>query len=337
MNPLQSPFWADGPVRVVVTGCAGFIGSTLCDRLLQAGHEVLGIDCFSDYYDPALKRENLASAMDHSSFRLIEGDLNRLRLEELVEDRQVVFHLAAQAGVRASWGQEFEIYLQSNIAATQRLLEAVKDLPRGEKGLRRVVYSSSSSVYGNQSDYPVPEDVDKHPFSPYGVTKLAAEHLGELYAANYGLPVSSLRYFTVYGPRQRPDMAFRKFLEAARQNQPWVIYGDGRQSRDFTYVDDAVDANLLAAADSSPYGAYNIGGGARIDLLSALRLLEAKIIEHGIASSVELVHAPAVKGDVRHTGAKVDRAQRVLGFAARVPLEEGLDRMVRWMVERISG
>ena len=336
MNPLELPFWAERPLRVLVTGCAGFIGSTLCDRLLEAGHEVVGIDCFSDYYDPALKRENLRGALAHPSFRLVEGDLNELELTERVADRQVVFHLAAQAGVRASWGQEFGVYLQANIAATQLLLEALKDLPRGGEGFRRLVYSSSSSVYGDQPHYPVTEDVDKHPFSPYGVTKLAAEHLCELYAANWGLPASSLRYFTVYGPRQRPDMAFRKFMEAAARGEVWRIYGDGRQSRDFTYVDDAVDANLLAAADASSYGAYNIGGGERIDLLSALRILREKVIEHGIAPSVTMVHEDPVKGDVRHTGADPSRARERLGFSASIPLREGLDRMARWMAARIA-
>ena len=331
----SSSFWSSGPLRVLVTGCAGFIGSTLCDRLLEMGHEVSGIDCFSDYYDPSAKRENLSGALAHPSFHLVEEDLNETDLPALVEDRHVVFHLAAQAGVRASWGSEFEVYLQANIRATQRLLEALKDLPRGGKGLRRLVYSSSSSVYGDQPRYPVPEEADKHPFSPYGVTKLAAEHLCELYSANYGLPCSSLRYFTVYGPRQRPDMAFRKFLEAAMRGEPWVIYGDGKQSRDFTYVQDAVTANLLAAADSSLYGAYNIGGGVRVDLLSVLELLKKKAIEHGIADSVRMEFAPSVKGDVRHTGADVTRARQVLGFSATTHLEDGLEAMAKWVAKRM--
>jgi len=257
-----------------------------------------------------------------------------LDLEPLLADREIVFHFAAQAGVRASWGSEFDVYLESNIQATQRLLEALLAVKRAGAPLRRLVYSSSSSVYGNQEHYPVREDFDKHPFSPYGVSKLAAEHLCELYASNHGLPVSSLRYFTVYGPRQRPDMAFRKFLEAARRGEPWVVYGDGEQSRDFTYVDDVVRANLLAALDPTPYGAYNIGGGSRVVLKDALALLREKALAHGLAQEIQIEHAGSVHGDVRHTGADGSRAASVLGFRVEVPLDEGLDRMAHWMSTR---
>lgn len=327
-------FWTGSPRRVLVTGCAGFLGSTLCDRLLQLGHSVRGIDVFSDYYDPRLKRENLRSALTHPQFELLEADLNELELSPLVADREVVFHFAAQAGVRASWGSEFNIYLEANIQATQRLLEALLEVMRSGGELRRLVYSSSSSVYGNQPKYPVSEDMDKHPFSPYGVSKLAAEHLCELYASNHGLPASSLRYFTVYGPRQRPDMAFRKFLEAAQRGKPWVIYGDGEQSRDFTYVDDVIRANLLAALDPTPYGAYNIGGGSRVTLKEVLALLREKALTHGLADEVRLEHVDPVHGDVRHTAADGSRAAETLGFRAEVPLDEGLDRMAHWMSTR---
>lgn len=327
-------FWTRSPRRVLITGCAGFLGSTLSDHLLQLGHEVRGVDLFSDYYDPALKRENLRSALTHSSFELLEADVNALELEPLLADREVVFHFAAQAGVRASWGSEFSIYLEANIHATQRILEALVGLQKRDGGLRRMVYSSSSSVYGNQPHYPVREDADKHPFSPYGVSKLAAEHLCELYASNYGLPISSLRYFTVYGPRQRPDMAFRKFLEAARHGDPWIIYGDGQQTRDFTYVDDVVRANLLAAEDPTPYGAYNIGGGARVALSEALALLREKALAHGLAREVQIQHVESVRGDVRDTGADGARAAEILGFRAEVPLDEGLDRMTHWVSTR---
>ena len=222
---------------------------------------------------PQLKRANLAGALGHDRFRFVEGDLNDLDLDALLADREVCFHFAAQAGVRASWGAEFDIYLQSNIRATQRLLEAALRLRRGGAPFARLVYSSSSSVYGNQKTYPVAEDAPKRPFSPYGVSKLAAEQLCVLYADNFGVPSSSLRYFTVYGPRQRPDMAFRKFLEAARHGEPWRIYGDGSQTRDFTFVADAVRANLLAADDPNLCGVYNIGGGSRIVLARCARVV----------------------------------------------------------------
>jgi len=332
-DPLA--YWAT-PRRVLVTGCAGFLGSSLVDTLLEQGHQVLGIDSFSDYYDPALKRENLRSALQANNFQLMEGDLNELDLAELVREKDVVFHLAAQAGVRASWGSEFDLYLRANVRATQLLLEALIASMRKGGSSRRLVYSSSSSVYGNQEHYPVKENVDKHPFSPYGVTKLAAENLCELYATNYGLPCSSLRYFTVYGPRQRPDMAFRKFLQASERGEPWVIYGDGQQSRDFTYVEDVVRANLLAGAEERPYAAYNIGGGTRQDLLSVLEILAEKVQEHGISDRVKIEHAAPVKGDVRHTGADGVRARDQLKFSARIPLEEGLERMVGWYAQRVK-
>lgn len=326
--------WSGTRRRVLVTGCAGFLGSTLTDVLLSAGHDVVGVDAFTDYYDPALKRRNLRSAVGSPNFELVEGDLNALDLDALVADREFVFHLAAQAGVRASWGREFDVYLDANLRATQRLLEALVRVRDAGGPFVRLVYSSSSSVYGNQPVYPVREDVDKRPYSPYGVTKLAAEQLCVLYADNLGLPSSSLRYFTVYGPRQRPDMAFRKFLEAARRNQPWIVYGDGSQTRDFTYVADAVRANLLAADDPSPCGVYNIGGGARIALLDALRLLRDRALAHGVADTIEIRHVERVHGDVMHTYADGERARRALGFEARVGLAEGLDREAEWVARR---
>ncbi len=328
--------WRGASRRVLVTGCAGFLGSTLSDSLLAAGHDLVGVDVFSDYYDPELKRENIAGAADHENFRLVEGDLNELDLGELLEDREVCFHFAAQAGVRASWGAEFDIYLQSNIRATQRLLEAILKLRRDGAPFARLVYSSSSSVYGNQASYPVAEDAPKRPFSPYGVSKLAAEQLCVLYADNFGVPSSSLRYFTVYGPRQRPDMAFRKFLEAARKGEPWRVYGDGSQTRDFTFVTDAVRANLLAADDPTLCGVYNIGGGSRISLLDALEILREKVIAHGIAKDVEIVHEARVEGDVVHTWADGSRAETTIGFVANVDLAAGLDLEAAWVASRGS-
>lgn len=328
------PGWADSPRRVLVTGCAGFLGSSLSEVLVGAGHDVVGVDLFSDYYDPALKRENLAALADAPGFRLIEADLNDLDLVETLADREVCFHLAAQAGVRASWGRDFDVYLSANIRATQRMLESIRILREEGAPFRRLVYSSSSSVYGNQDHYPVGEDVPKRPFSPYGVTKLAAEQLCVLYAENHGVPSSSLRYFTVYGPRQRPDMAFRKFLEAARRGDPWRIYGDGQQSRDFTFVSDAVRANLLAADDRAPCGVYNVCGGSRIVLQEALEILREKAIGHGLCEEIRIEYGERAKGDVRHTGGDGERIRAALGFETRVGLEEGLEQEVRWVAER---
>ena len=328
--------WQQGSRKVLVTGCAGFLGSTLCDVLLLAGHDVTGIDVLSDYYDPGLKRRNLESALGQPGFRFVEADLNEVDLSGLLADRETCFHFAAQAGVRASWGSEFDVYLNSNIRATQRLLEAVLSLRKDGAPFQRLVYSSSSSVYGNQDSYPVHEDVMKRPFSPYGVSKLAAEQLCALYADNFGVPSSSLRYFTVYGPRQRPDMAFRKFLDAARAGDPWRVYGDGSQTRDFTFVSDAVRANLLAADDSNLCGVYNIGGGSRIALRDALDILREKVIAHGISDEVTIVHEPRVEGDVLHTFADGSRAEEQIGFRAEVGLATGLEQEVVWVASEGS-
>jgi nucleoside-diphosphate-sugar epimerase len=335
MTEVQLPArWRGTVRRVMVTGCAGFLGSSLVDALLEAGHDVLGVDAFTSYYDPAVKRLNLEQAVRQPRFRLVEGDLNDLDLPALLRDREVCFHLAAQAGVRSSWGREFDVYVDCNIRATQRLLEAALQVRAAGGALSRIVYSSSSSVYGNQDHYPVAEDVDKRPFSPYGVTKLAAEQLCALYAANYGVPSTSLRYFTVYGPRQRPDMAFHRFLEAARLGQPWVVFGDGHQTRDFTFVADAVRANLLAADERAPYGVYNIGGGSRVDLLAALEVLRDRAVAHGLARTIRIEHTDRVHGDVTHTFADVARAAQGLEFRAQVALEAGLDRQARWFAQR---
>jgi len=235
----------DAPV--VVTGCAGFIGSTLTEALLAMGCAVTGVDCLTDYYDVSLKRENMAGFLEDDRFTFVEADLQELDAVGLLQGKVACFHLAAQAGVRASWGDYFQEYLGRNVMATQRLLEAcLHESVRNT--LVRFVYSSSSSVYGNQPSLPVTEQALPQPRSPYGVTKMAAEHLCVLYAMNFGVPTSSLRYFTVYGPRQRPDMAFRKFIEAALDGRAFEVYGDGSQTRDFTYVADAVRSNLLAVA-----------------------------------------------------------------------------------------
>src|SRR5439155_13986765 len=260
---------AEAGVKVVVTGAAGFIGSHLVDRLLGEGHEVTGVDAFVDFYPRAAKEENLRAAREHRRFRLVEGRVQDIPLDDLLEGAGQVYHLAAQAGVVSSWGRHFEIYTDHNVLATQRLLEAAV-----EAGVPRLVYASSSSVYGDNRELPLREDAVCRPLSPYGVTKLAAENLACLYERNHGLPVVSLRYFTVYGPRQRPDMAFHRFLSAARDGTPSRLFGDGKQTRDFTYVDDIVTATRRAGDSGRPGCVYNVGGGERLALEDVLRTIE---------------------------------------------------------------
>jgi len=322
--------------RVVVTGCAGFIGSHLGEALLALGCEVVGVDSLTDYYDPWQKRANLAGCLAHARFTFQERDLNDVDCAELLRGARVVFHLAAQAGVRASWGEEFTRYLDWNVLATQRLLEACRR-PQVARDLARLVYSSSSSVYGDQPRYPVSEDDLPLPRSPYGVSKLAAEHLCVLYGASYGVPTSSLRYFTVYGPRQRPDMAFRKFLEAGLDGQPFAVYGDGRQTRDFTFVADAVRANLLAAAAPGTSEVFNIGGGARVSLREALDMLTAELAQRLPRCDPQVVYEQTARGDVRHTYADRSRAEARIGYAPTVPLADGLAAEAAWAIARRYG
>src|SRR6202022_3840475 len=234
-------------MRCLVTGAAGFVGSSLCDALLGQGYEVIGLDCFLDYYPRFIKERNLSAARDFERFTFAEANLLEADLPALLQDAEIVFHLAAQPGVRASWGKTFDRYSDNNVLATQRLLEAsLATRPR------RVVFASSSSVYGNPDRLPVKESDQTRPVSPYGVTKLAAEHLCHLYYTNFQVPVVSLRYFTVYGPRQRPDMAFHKFIRGGLLRQPIEIHGDGNQTRDFTYVDDVVKVTRDAAEAGEP-------------------------------------------------------------------------------------
>jgi len=308
-------------VKVVVTGAAGFIGSHLASSLLEAGHEVLGIDCFTDYYPRATKEANLAPLRDHARFRLIEDRLQDVPLRRHLDGAEHVFHLAAQAGVRASWGREFAHYTEHNVLATQRLLEAAL-----EAGRPRIVYASSSSVYGDAKVLPLREDGPCRPVSPYGVTKLAAEHLALLYHRNHGLPTVSLRFFTVYGPRQRPDMAFHRFLKAARDGQGVTVYGDGTQTRDFTYVDDIVSAVRAAALSGRPGSVYNVGGGERVALNEVLTLVESVT-----GRRLQIQRQEPQMGDMKDTFADTSAAARDLDFRSTVSLAEGLGREWRWI------
>ena len=301
----------------LVTGAAGFIGAHLVRCLLVAGHRVTGIDSFTDYYDPKIKWNNIADLLQHPQFDLMEDDLIEA-LESLPQEVNWVFHQAAQAGVRASWGQEFEIYTRQNILATQRLLEWAR-INKPE----RFVYASSSSVYGAVEKLPMHEDDSLKPLSPYGVTKLAAENLCTLYYKNFGVPTVSLRYFTVYGPGQRPDMAFSRFLKAILAEGELVIYGSGEQTRDFTYVSDIVSANLAAASRPQAVGRiYNLGGGSRISVNGVIKLL-AKIT----AKQVTIKHEAVQAGDPPHTFADTERAKDELGFRPQTGIEEGLKKM----------
>jgi UDP-glucose 4-epimerase len=310
-------------MKALVTGVAGFIGSTLAERLIADGADVVGLDCFTDYYPRPVKERNLAALNGGPRFRFVESAIRDADLAGLLADRTHVFHLAAQAGVRKSWGRDFEVYTVNNIEATQRLLEACITRP-----LEKVVYSSSSSVYGDLVALPMREDALPQPVSPYGVSKLAAEQLCYLYFANYGVPAVSLRYFTVYGPRQRPDMGFHKFLRATMAGEPITVYGDGEQTRDFTFVGDAVEANLAAAAKGVPGRVYNIGGGSRVSVNQVLEMIGRV---SGRAPTV--VVEPDQKGDMRHTYADTRLARTDLGFAPRVGLEDGLRAQYRWLSE----
>jgi UDP-glucuronate 4-epimerase len=308
--------------RALVTGCAGFIGSHLTESLLADGHSVLGVDCFNDNYRRGDKHANLAAATDYEAFELVSGDLVGLDVHALVEQVEVIYHLAGEPGVRSSWGPRFDRYTHHNVAATQRLLEATDR--------QRFVYASSSSVYGDALSLPTHEDTTPRPLSPYGVTKLAAEHLCVLYGEEQGLDTVSLRFFSVYGPRQRPDMAFRRFCEAIVAGAPIEVFGDGQQSRDFTYVADIVAATRAAGETSTPAGrVYNVGGGDSVSLNRALETLA------GLAGRpLDVRRRARESGDVRDTGADTTRARSELGFEPQTDLESGLLAELEWVRER---
>jgi UDP-glucuronate 4-epimerase len=312
-------------VTALVTGCAGFIGSHLTEALLADGERVLGVDCFNDNYGRSEKLDNLRHAQAWDGFEFVPVDLARGDLPELIEECGVIYHLAAEPGVRHSWGRRFELYARNNVLATQQLLEAARARP----GIR-FVHASSSSVYGQAECFPTPESALPRPRSPYGVTKLASEQLCDSYREGFGVDAVSLRLFSVYGPRQRPDMAFRRFCDAAVSGTPIEVFGDGLQTRDFTYVSDVVAALRLAAAHPGPRSrTLNVGGGARVGLRAAL----AKI-EDLCGRPLEVRRLGAQAGDVSDTGADISLAREVLGFAPQVGLEEGLARQLEWAERR---
>jgi nucleoside-diphosphate-sugar epimerase len=309
------------PKTALVTGAAGFIGSHLTEALLDRGYRVRGVDMFTTYYPRYFKKANVEAIGPRDEFEFYEVDLRTADLEFLAEDIDIVFHQAAQAGVRASWGDEFDLYLQHNVQVTQRLLEYFKDHP-----VSKFVYASSSSVYGEAVSLPMKETDRPQPYSPYGVTKLAAEHLCRLYTRNYGVPTVSLRYFTVCGPRQRPDMAFHKLIRAMLKGDEFHVYGEGDQTRDFTYVGDAVAANIAAGEAGRPGEVYNIGGGARVSLKEAIAMLESVL---GMKAHVRFDEKQ--KGDPAHTVADTSRAREDLDYRPETPLQEALRLEAEWL------
>ena len=303
-----------------MTGAAGFIGSHLCERLLNDGHNVVGVDSFADYYDRSRKEKNLEGARAHENFTLEELDIAFGDMERVIRDASVVFHLAGRPGLRPSWGPDFDRYVHDNIVATQRLLESLREVR-----LDRFVFASSWSVYGDAEVFPTKESTLPRPVSPYGMTKLAAEHLAFVYMRNFNVPATALRYFTVYGPRQRPDMAFHRFMDALVENREIEIFGDGEQTREFTYVSDAVDGTVKAASADVVGQVINLGGGSRVTVNRVIDTLEE-------ISGIEArrKYLPAAPGDPRHTGASINKARDQLAWEPRVSLREGLTRQWNW-------
>jgi nucleoside-diphosphate-sugar epimerase len=311
-------------LKCLVTGCAGFIGSHLSEALVAQGNSVTGVDCFTDYYPRKVKMANLSALRKAKKFNLVEADLSSAKLSPLLREVDYVFHLAAQPGVRASWGTSFSKYVKDNILATQRLLEAV----RWETGIERLVYASSSSIYGDAEAFPTPESATPRPVSPYGVTKLAGENLCHVYFRNYSLPVVALRYFTVYGPRQRPDMAFSVFVSKITRGEEITVYGDGEQRRDFTFVSDTVAATLLSS-QAKPGTVYNVGAGSSTTLNHIISTIESIV-----GKKAKVKRAQNSLGDVRDTSADITRIRNDLGYQPTTSLTDGLKKQVAAQLSR---
>lgn len=315
-------------MKYVVTGAAGFIGRHVCAELLAFGHDVVGVDAFTDYYDPSIKRANAEWLEQQIGYRGVELDLAAAPLDDVFDGADVVMHLAGQPGVRLSWADYFHVYVERNITASQRVLEAVR-----RTGVPRLVLASSSSVYGNAAEYPTTEEAPTRPFSPYGVTKLAMEQLASAYAENWAVPVVVLRYFTVYGPGQRPDMGMHRFIARAAAGEPLVLYGDGEQVRDFTYVTDVATATIAAGMADLPSGSvFNIAGGSSSTVNQVVRL-----VSESIGHEVRTHRQPDQPGDVRITGGAIERARQLLAWEPAVPLEEGVKRQVAHQLGESAG
>jgi nucleoside-diphosphate-sugar epimerase len=303
-------------MTALVTGAAGFVGSHLCRLLLDEGHDVIGIDSFTGYYPRVYKEANLAGLRGRRNFWLLDDDLLTMSLGPVIDGTDYVFHIAGQPGVRASWGSDFADYVRNNVLVTQRILEVCRSFP-----IAKLVYASSSSVYGDAESYPTPETLRPRPVSPYGVTKLAGEHLCEVYRHSFGLPVASLRLFTVYGPGQRPDMAFARLVRCALVGEEFELLGDGEQTRDFTFVGDVVRAMVDVCA--SPWcGVANIGGGSRVSMTEVLKIVD------GLCGPVRVRRMPTAVGDVRHTAADCTVARTSFQYRPATSLADGLAVMV---------
>jgi nucleoside-diphosphate-sugar epimerase len=307
-----------------VTGAAGFIGSNLCEKLLHVGHKVCGVDAFIPYYSQDTKRHNLASCLQHENFRFAQLDLRVDPLEGVVDEADAVFHLAAMPGLVRSW-LDFEGYWTCNVLATQRLLEAIKKRTRN---LHLLIQASTSSVYGRLSAGD--ENLPTRPVSPYGVTKLAAEHLCWAYAENHGIPMVVLRYFSVYGPRQRPDMAYHIFINALLRQDPIIVFGAGDQVRGNTYIDDCVSATVRAL-EARPGETYNVGGGETASVLEVIRKLESI---SGRPASIR--HESARPGDQQYTFADTTKLRSHLGWEPRTRLDDGLARQWQWQEQELG-
>ncbi len=303
-------------MRYLVTGAAGFIGSQLLRTLLERGHDATGWDAYTDYYDPALKEEN-ARDLPVERVDIAEDDLPLSGLDG-------IFHLAGQPGV-ASFGEVFSIYVRQNLLASQRLFEAAAAAGT------RVILASSSSIYGNAETYPTPEDTQPAPIAPYGITKLACEHLAHAYGSEFGLDVVAVRYFTIYGPRQRPDMAFTKMVSCLAEGRPFELYGDGAQSRSFTYVDDAVAATIEAMQSAAAGSTFNVGGGSEVSMLEAIETLGRVT-----GRRLEVVRMPRREGDAARTAADTTRIRETLGWTAETSFEDGLAAQWRWAAARVA-
>ncbi|NIP37521.1 MAG: NAD-dependent epimerase/dehydratase family protein [Candidatus Dadabacteria bacterium] len=313
-------------MKVIVTGAAGFIGSTLSEKLISEGSSVIGIDSVNDNYDVKIKKNNLQGLLANKNFEFINSNILEIDFSNDYSDIEAIFHQAATAGVRTSWGKNFRDYTENNIMATQYLLESFKN-----NNLKKFIYASSSSVYGNSDKMPLKISTLTRPVSPYGVTKLAAENLVNTYHANYGLPAVSLRYFTVYGPRQRPDMAFHIFMKSAIRDIQIKIYGDGEQIRDFTYVDDVVSANMLALENGISGSIYNVGGGSHISVNEVL-----KLIEEIAGRNLNIDYQQTQKGDVRRTEADISLSRKELGYESGYDIKSGLENEFEWIRNNID-
>src|SRR5438270_3793346 len=328
----MSAMWRDNPEeygqadrrskRALVTGCAGFLGSHLSERLVTEGYEVVGVDCFTPYYARAIKEANIEALLDEPCFTLHEVDLAADALDALLEGVAEVYHLAGQPGVRASFGSAFADYLRLNAHATERLLEACASRP-----LETFVYASSSAVYGDATSYPTREDVELRPLSPYAVTKIATEKLAGMYFRQCGVPVIGLRYFTAYGPRQRPDMAFARFVSRALAGESLTLFGDGLQKRAFTYVMDAIAGTQAAARRGKRGEVYNIGNSVPVSLTEVVHVLEDLL-----GRPVPVEHVSAAPGEARRTQGDGSRAEVELDFVPQTPLAEGLAAQLEWIL-----